>query len=215
MIQCVSWGKFTHGLGVLVGIMPDLFLKKGAKLFWHFYRNLWRDKRKTETLLNVFPSLHVSCSIKPKFLLLAGWKRCWKLMLRLKYSCTNTRDTISHFCQELRLSAAKYFALVMKNEQLMYRWEFPIANTGAVKNMSKILCACIDRDTWLCWVRQRMAALQTDYFCLGSNFPQICPVFLDNLWFIVKRPLMPSQIQVCCCTELLLSLAELPRIRQC
>lgn len=71
--------------------------------------------------------------------LFASWKMCWKLSLCLKYSWTNTRDTIAHFCQETLLSAARYFALAMKNEQLMYRWDFSIATIGAVKNISKIL----------------------------------------------------------------------------
>lgn len=171
-----------------LALCQTFFLKKGAKLFWHFYRNLWRNKRKTETLLNVFPSPRVSCSIKPKFLLLAGWKRCWKLMLCLKYSCTNTTDTISHFCQELQLSAAKYFALVMKNEQLMYRWEFPIANTGAVKNMSKILCACTDRDTWLCWVRQNGSSVDWLLLFRLKLFPNLLCSWL--ICYLVLRDLL-------------------------
>lgn len=105
--------------------------------------------------------------------LLASWKMCWKLSLCLKYSWTNARDTVAHFCQETLLPAARYFALRMKNEQLMYRWNFSIASIGAVKNISKVLYACINQGTWLSCLGERVTALKTDCFCPGFKLPQI------------------------------------------
>lgn len=162
MIQCVSWAEFTLAWEYRPALSQTCCKERCKTPSLIFIANYGRTEGRQR--LHWMSFLLLMCQFNP---LLASWKMCWKLSLCLKYSWTNTRDTIAHFCQETLLSAAKYFALVMKNEQLMYRWEFSIANIGAVKNISKVLCACTDQGTWLSWLGERVAALKTDCFCPG------------------------------------------------